>query len=728
MFFIERSKYFLKSNGIMGIILPSSFLSNEGIYTKTRELLFANFNILSIVAMNSRTFGSTGTNTIILFAQKVGKNAEGLLNTFIAKEDYKQYLSWQEIDNYIEKQNYEKNAYFAFMQDEVLSKILADNEIFKDYHDNFKPMTISKQLQKEWFKESPLYKKDLKEKSKEYKELFTNYLISDDYIESEKKEHERQFIVFAKEIERDKLKTFIQTNSNVVALLQSPPDKVNGKTNKKEIIKFLGYDWSNRKGDEGIKYIVDHKTEDLEEGEEDKDAEIVAAINSIKFIKTPLYNPEESNDSTKFAYAIRKHINENCVKFSFGEKKEYTKEIFNAEMPQLFSSRRLSDMIDFSHTLFNKKIEIKETKKTEIKTKWQLVKLGEIAEIKKGKSITSAELVPGNIKVVAGGQDYAFLHNESNCSNNTITVSASGAYAGYVNFWAEPIFASDCSTVNCKNLTTQKYVYIYLKCMQNVIYDLQKGQAQPHVYPEDLKEFRIPLPSFEVQKMIIDKCAEVDVETERVCNEIESLKGNLNNIVKNIKGEKCKLGKIAQFKNGLNYKKTGIGETISIVGVADFKDNKSPVWKEIEKIRFSGNLKDDYLLHKNDLLTVRSNGSQELIGRFMYVEQEPQEKTSFSGFSIRVRPDNEVIESEFLYYLLSSPDVRKQLTTGSNGSNIKSLNQALLSNVEIPIPNLKEQQKILVELVEIENKILEAKNLIGTAVERKKRIVEKELV
>lgn len=727
-FFIERAKYYLKMNGIMSIILPSSLLSNEAIYAKTRELLFANFNILSVAVMNSRTFGSTGTNTIILFAQKVGKNAEGLLKTFIAKKDYTQYLSWKEIDKYIEKQKYDKDEYFAFMQDEVLGETLADNEIFKDYWNNFKMIGVSKQQQKEWFRESSLYKKDLKEKSKEYKVILANFLDSDEYVELEKEEWERQFINYAKEIECDKLKIFIQTNSNIVALLQSPPDKVNGKTNKKEIIKFLGYDWSNRKGDEGIKYIIDHKTEELEGIEEDKDAEIVEAINSIKYIKTPLYNPEKSNDTAKFSYAIRKHINENCAKFSFGEKREGTKEEFNAEMPQLFSYRRLSDMIDFSHALFNKKIEINESKKIEIKTKWPTVKLGEIADIKKGKSITSAELKQGDIKVVAGGQNYAFLHNESNCPSNTITVSASGAYAGYVNLWEEPIFASDCSTVNCRDLTTQKYVYNYLKYMQNVIYDLQKGQAQPHVYPADLKEFLIPLPSGEIRKTIVNKCSKVDKEKERAIKKIKSLKGDINDIVKNIKGEKYKLEKIAQFKNGLNYKKTHIGETIRIVGVSDFKDNKSPVWKELENITINEKIKDDYLLHKNDLLTVRSNGSQELVGRFMYIDQEPQEKTTFSGFSIRVRPDNEIVKSEFLYYLLSSLDIRKQLTTGSNGSNIKSLNQTLLSNVEISIPRMKEQIEILAELSVIENKIVEAGKLVEAVGERKKEIIEKELI
>lgn len=111
----------------------------------------------------------------------------------------------------------------------------------------------------------------------------------------------------------------------------------------------------------------------------------------------------------------------------------------------------------------------------------------------------------------------------------------------------------------------------------------------------------------------------------------------------------------------------------------------------------------------------------------MYIDHEPQESTSFSGFSIRVRPDKNIVESEFLYYLLSSSIVRKQLVRGSNGSNIKSLNQTLLSNIEICIPKKKEQKRILVELRKMENKISQAKRLIKFATEKQKTIIEEEL-
>lgn len=264
--------------------------------------------------------------------------------------------------------------------------------------------------------------------------------------------------------------------------------------------------------------------------------------------------------------------------------------------------------------------------------------------------------------------------------------------------------------------------------MQDSIYDLQKGQAQPHVYPADLKEFPIPIPTGDVQRRIVKKCLAIEKRVEKSLHEIEELNNNVNDIVNNISGEKYRLGKIAQFRNGLNYKNTSIGETIRIVNVADFKDNKSPVWKEIKQVTIDGKIKEEYLLHKNDLLTVRSNGSQELVGRFMYIDQEPQEKTSFSGFSIRVRPDCEKVNSEFLYYLLSSQAIRKQLATGSNGANIKSLNQELLSSVEVSIPNIDNQIDILKILKAFEKRIVKKRIFVDASEKRKREIFEKELI
>ena len=296
-FFVERAQHFLKKDGLMGIVLPSSLLSNENIYTKTREILFANFNILAIAVMNSRTFGSTGTNTVILFAQKVKKNSEGLLHTFMDKKDYSSYTTSGAIDSYILKQGYPKDEYFAFMQDNILGENLKNTEVFKDYVSNFKISRVSKGLQKEWFSKSAYYKEGIKDNSKEYKNMFALFMTSKDYKQLEEEEYRKQFVVFAKDIECRKLNVYIQTENNIVAILQSPPEKVNNKSNKAEVVKFLGYDWSNRKGDEGIKYLTSHIQEaESTDDDDDKDNEIVQAINSIKYIETPLYNPDDDND------------------------------------------------------------------------------------------------------------------------------------------------------------------------------------------------------------------------------------------------------------------------------------------------------------------------------------------------------------------------------------------------------------------------------------------------
>ena len=148
-FFVERAQHLLKKDGLLGIILPVSLFSNinEKVYIKTREIIFANFNILAMAAMNSRTFGSTGTSTVILFAQKVKKNSEGLLHTFIEKKDYTQYTTCGAIDSYIQKQGYPKAEYFAFMQDNILGENLKNTEVFKDYKSNFKTTRISKNIQ-----------------------------------------------------------------------------------------------------------------------------------------------------------------------------------------------------------------------------------------------------------------------------------------------------------------------------------------------------------------------------------------------------------------------------------------------------------------------------------------------------------------------------------------------------------------------------------------------------
>jgi type I restriction enzyme M protein len=132
--------------------------------------------------------------------------------------------------------------------------------------------------------------------------------------------------------------------------------------------------------------------------------------------------------------------------------------------------------------------------------------LGEIAEVLRGTTITRKQVTPGDIPVIAGGKTPSCSHNISNRNGETITVSASGAYAGFVQYFNYPIFASDCSTIQVKSQdeTNTKYLYYVLLALQNEIYEFQRGSGQPHVYPSQLVNLEIPLPPLPEQHKLVE--------------------------------------------------------------------------------------------------------------------------------------------------------------------------------------------------------------------------------
>ena len=153
--------------------------------------------------------------------------------------------------------------------------------------------------------------------------------------------------------------------------------------------------------------------------------------------------------------------------------------------------------------------------------KFPMVKLGEIAEVMKGRAITKAETIQGDVPVVAGGRQPAYFHNQANRKGKTITISGSGAYCGFVNFFDIPIFASDCITIQVSDSGRLSIDFLHraLKSMQKDIYALRSGMAQPHVYSKDIKSLRVPLPPMAEQERIV---AEIEAK-QRKANEYRSL-------------------------------------------------------------------------------------------------------------------------------------------------------------------------------------------------------------
>ncbi|PBC75273.1 restriction endonuclease subunit S [Fibrobacter intestinalis] len=132
---------------------------------------------------------------------------------------------------------------------------------------------------------------------------------------------------------------------------------------------------------------------------------------------------------------------------------------------------------------------------------WRKGIVGEIAEFKRGKVITKAQVAEGNVPVVAGGLEPAYYHNTANTTAPVITVSGSGANAGFAQLYNENVFASDCSFADINTTPYVYFVYCLLKDKKTELDSLQKGAAQPHVYAKDINALATLIPPEEMLKL-----------------------------------------------------------------------------------------------------------------------------------------------------------------------------------------------------------------------------------
>ena len=158
------------------------------------------------------------------------------------------------------------------------------------------------------------------------------------------------------------------------------------------------------------------------------------------------------------------------------------------------------------------------------KRDWEVKKLGEVCQIQKGQLITKETKIDGNIPVIAGGKKPAYFHNKANRFGKSITVSGSGANAGYVSFHNYPIFASDCSTINENEKYSIEFIFFLLQEMQERIYKMQTGGAQPHIHPKDLNPIEFAIPSKQEQTRIATILSDMDAEITQLQQKIDKYK------------------------------------------------------------------------------------------------------------------------------------------------------------------------------------------------------------
>jgi type I restriction enzyme S subunit len=236
------------------------------------------------------------------------------------------------------------------------------------------------------------------------------------------------------------------------------------------------------------------------------------------------------------------------------------------------------------------------------------------------------------------------------------------------------------------------------------------GSAQGGFNATKLGALRIPVPPLSEQQRIVGVLDEAFASlataqahaAQNLQNARDLFESHLNAIfTQRGKGwvEKT-LGEVSQFKNGLNYNKSSGGQTLPVVGVADFQDNDLVPLSELQSATIDGVIADNYAIQPNDILTVRSNGSKHLVGRCMLVG-DVDEVVSYSGFIIRIRFDTKTIVPQFLLHFMKSQVTRDILTAGGGGANINNINQEKLSALLVPIPPYKTQVKLAAALDEL---------------------------
>ncbi|MEG4489383.1 N-6 DNA methylase [Microcoleus sp. D2_18a_B4] len=670
--FIERIKQLLKPGGWAGIILPSSILSNSGIYTDAREIILKYFDLKAIAEFGSNTFMATGTNTVTLFLERKSntewKKIEAAIKNFFDQPQ-------EAMVNGIEKAfgKYVAEVFEGLDLDDYISFVnkrpnenIQKQEVFMDYKKWFNCLTEIKKV-----KEKKTFKGKTKaEQQEELDKLFYKK-------------------IFARE--QDKILYFFLVYPQQTVLI-----KVGEKQAEKD---FIGYEFSNRRGHEGIKMY--HKNGKPTTKLYDDDNHL---------------NPEKANNYVYRSFlgqqfSIEKSLSENVTTFGTLE------------------------LIDFKKLVFEKSISLGIKKKVEIKSKYKLVKLGSLCEFSYGKSLPESERKIGKYPVL-GSNGRVGLHNEYLIEGPSIIIGRKGSVGEVV--WEEenntPIDTTFYITLLSEEVTL-KYLYWQLKGLK--LNELKGGTGVPGINRNDAYALKIPLPPPPVQEKIIEEIADIEQKEKAERNNLIKLNTALDNLFLNLNYPVERLSQLAKFKNGLNYSEKSTGDLVTIVGVKDFLEDFSPNLDKLVDVRIDGELNESYKLQPGDILVVRSNGSANLVGRFIYIDKLLKD-TSYSGFTIRIRANSEKVNSKYLCYCLRTESVRNAITKDPKGANIRSLNQTMLSSISVPIPflkepflkeqSLKEQLKIINKAEDLEKEIALIKKYLQTIAQEKEQVLTKHLV
>jgi type I restriction enzyme M protein len=637
--FIERTKQLLKEGGVAGVILPISILTNGGIYEKTREIIFKNFTFKAIVSLGSNAFMATGTKTIIAFLQKRNHN------------DYKNIE--KEVDKFLE----------GGFVDVAVGGI---KDAFSTYVRNVYEMDF------ETYKQILAGQSTSHELSKEYKDLDQKQI---------------------KELEKQKLIYFILTYPQKIVL---------GDSGEKDIEKeFYGFEFSNRRGHEGIHIYKD------EEG----------------YLQSKLYNENDLTDAEKLNTYILK---------SFTSDAKLENEIADIQtsdptgdgsqthpLKDHIHYLRLSNLMTFDLKRFDKSVNLNKRNNLKIDSKWGLVELSEISTVDWGNtSITKdAYKQDGQYPAFsAAGQDGMSDVYEHDCSG--IVLSAIGARCGKC-FKAENKWLAIKNTIILKDFKDCLRDYIF-EIVNNETFWKKSGAGQPFIGVQDARAHKLPLPPLEIQQKIVAEIGEVEKREIKARERLEIIDNKLKSLC-NISSNKEKLQNIATMIKRGKSPKYGFSD-IQIIksgqvrGMCNFDFTK----KYFASKDF---ILDDRRLENGDIL-INSTGVGtagrvnlfELAGNFVV-----------DTHVTIVRLDKDKVLPKFVLYQLWNIGFANIEKMANGQSGQIELSKEAIENITIVLPTLPEQQKIIAQIEPLEKEIEESKSFLATVKEQKQTILDKYL-
>ena len=473
--FVERIGQLLKPQGIAAVILPSSILSNDSAsYTGAREQFLKNFYIRAIVAFGSKTFGATGTNTVVMFLEKFNeppKQIDLSADSVSAIFDGDELADWRDkeiLEAYTAQIEVDDETYEKFLNKSYSIEDMNDIEYFKMYVSAFASSPEAGRLTK----------------TKTYQKMSAD---------EQERIYLQKFYEYAHAIESEKVFYFSLVYKQTTVIITAPSDN-------KEQKEFLGYDWSNRKGNEGIQII------------------------------TPggkMYDNEDRAAKGTLASAI---------KLSF----EGTEPSFNEEQQEFGIVMDTKDMLDFSRVNFNKSLALYGKRIPKYKSKYPLASLGSLSNEPKYGANESA--IAGNPTTdyryirITDITDDGYLGPEWMTAENieeqyilqdgdflfARTGATAGKYFLYESKYGKAIYAGYLIRFQFDNsIVLPKYIKNVLRLKPYTEW-AEYNRRGRNINATRYSAFRIPLPPIPVQKEIINECSIIDKEYESTRISIET--------------------------------------------------------------------------------------------------------------------------------------------------------------------------------------------------------------